>query len=366
VAKLPADLNVVSAIFFLEQARSPPLISSLCVLMPTVLISSPHSIPWYRHFPDGETVWEGWRFLFNDAQGIKYDYLVAFEDLEKAMVFECPPANTIHVGAEPPDIRRYNHHYLNQFGMVLTVDSEVVHPHAIHIQPGINWFIGWDSSSGGALGAMSFRDIEKLFDQPKRKLISVIASNKSGSLGHRKRLAFAQRLKAYFGDRIDFYGRGFTPMVDKLDALKDYRFHVVLENSQHRDYFTEKVSDCIMAGCYPLYWGCPNLKDYLPEDSFIAIDIDDFELSVLHIERAISLDLDITHRDALREARRKIMYEYNLFPMLRRILSAHADGFYGDTTPRIRYGSALHPLASPLFKKRLGVVRRFFARTKVT
>lgn len=334
--------------------------------MPTVLISSPHSIPWYRQFPDGEAVWEGWRFLFNDDQGEGYDYLVAFEDLEKAVEPKCPRANTVHLAAEPPSIRRYDRHYLNQFGVALAIDPEVVHAHAIHTQPAINWFLGWDSSLGGAPGAMSFREIETLFDQPKSKLISVIASNKSGSAGHRKRLAFAQRLKEYFGDRIDFYGRGFTPMVDKLDALKDYRFHVVLENSQQPHYFTEKMSDCVMAGCYPLYWGCTNIEDYLPSDAFRAIDIDDFEKSIAVIEEAISSDADVTHRDALREARRRIMYEHNLFPMLKRILSAHAAGDYGDTTPRVSYGEALQPLTSKLFKKRVGVMRRFCARGKVT
>tara|TARA_B100000965_G_C19588590_1_gene756955 strand:- start:1738 stop:2745 length:1008 start_codon:yes stop_codon:yes gene_type:complete len=332
--------------------------------MPTVLISSPHAIPWYRHFPDGKTTWNSWHFVFEDKPGQNYDYLVAFDDLEKPIEPRCPRSHTIHVAAEPPSIKRYNKHYLNQFGIVLTVDPKVIHPHTIHTQLGINWFIGWNPSKGSAPDALSFREIENLFDHPKTKLISVIASNKTGSLGHRKRLEFAQALKEHFGDRIDFYGRGFGPMEDKLDALKDYRFHITLENSQQPHYFTEKLSDCIMAGCYPIYWGCTNLNEYLPENSYTIIDISNLDESIAIIEKTITKKADIAHRDALREARKKIMHEHNLFPMLCQILESHASGAFGDTNPPISYGKTLAPLTSKLFKRRRGLIYRCLARIK--
>lgn len=43
---------------------------------------------------------------------------------------------------------------------------------------------------------------------------------------------------------------------NKLDFLRNYRFNLCPENSNHPDYCTEKIFEAIVAGCIPLYWGC--------------------------------------------------------------------------------------------------------------
>ena len=300
--------------------------------MPTVLFASKHTPPWYRQFPDGEPVWGDWRFVFSDT-GETYDYLVIFEDISAPIARRCRPENTLHVAAEPVSVKPYARSYTDQFGMCVSVDPEIQHPHAIISQLAINWFLGWNPKTGSGPGAMSFRNLEALFDQPRDKLISVIASNKVQTAGHHRRLNFAMDLKSHFGDRMDFYGRGFVPMQDKLDALARYRFHVVLENSAYPHYFTEKFTDTVIAGCYPFYAGCPNLDDYFPENAFSRIDPANVAASIQIIERAIAEDYDQSRRAALREAQRRAMYEHNMFPMLVRILSAHASGEYGQTLP---------------------------------
>jgi hypothetical protein len=317
--------------------------------MGTVLLSSPHRIPWYRHFPDGETVWDGWRFLFNDAKGAPYDYLVAFDDLAAPIAPACPRENTIHVATEPPDYLRYDPKFTQQFAIDLTYETEPQHPCAIRSQGGLNWWVGCNPALGSAPGAMSFKALEALFDEPRDKLVSVITSNKTITPGHRLRIAFAQRLKQRFGDRVDFFGRGFVHMTDKLEALRGYRFHVAIENSSVEHYFTEKLSDCLIAGCYPLYYGCPNLTDYLPGDSFSAIDIADFDGSLAIIEAAIDGNFDRQRRDAMREAQRRMMYEHNLFPMLVRLIAAHQRGEHGRPEPAISYGSELLPFRHSRF-----------------
>lgn len=317
--------------------------------MPVVLLSCRHQTPWYRQFPNGSPVWGDWRFIFNSNQ-LDYDYLVAFDDLHAPIVPRCPMENTVHIATEPPVVQQYNADFTNQFGLCLTVDPDMKHPYKLYSQPGLNWFVGWDPAKGGAPGAMAFRELETLFDEPRTKLISVISSDKVFTSSHRRRLAFAEGLKEHFGDRMDFFGRGLAPMTDKLDALRGYRFHVALENTALDHYFTEKISDCLIAGCFPFYFGCPNLDTYLPERSFIPIDTSDLAGAIRAIETAISDRADETAREQLREARRRIMFEHNLFAMLPRLLSQHAARRFGNSRPAVSGRRKLLPSSDERFR----------------
>lgn len=36
-----------------------------------------------------------------------------------------------------------------------------------------------------------------------------------------------------------------------------------------QDYVTEKVYDAFVAGCVPIYWGAPNIHDFIPHNNSI-------------------------------------------------------------------------------------------------
>ena len=56
----------------------------------------------------------------------------------------------------------------------------------------------------------------------------------------------------------------------KLDVLKQYKFAICYENSCiFPGYITEKLWDCFFAGVVPIYWGAPNITNYVPENCFI-------------------------------------------------------------------------------------------------
>ena len=61
---------------------------------------------------------------------------------------------------------------------------------------------------------------------------------------------------------------------DKRETLAGYRFSFCYENSRYRDYITEKLFDCFLSGCVPIYMGAPNVTEYIPASCFI--DPDDF------------------------------------------------------------------------------------------
>lgn len=93
---------------------------------------------------------------------------------------------------------------------------------------------------------------------PKTKGISIIASGKRETDGHRLRHQAIEALKG----KVDVYGRGYNPIEDKLEALRDYKFSIVIENEQTPGFFTEKLIDCFMTGTIPIYWGDTELINH--------------------------------------------------------------------------------------------------------
>lgn len=59
------------------------------------------------------------------------------------------------------------------------------------------------------------------------------------------------------------------PVDSKYQALARYRFAVCYENLILPGWVTEKMIDCLLAGTVPIYWGAPDITDYVPEDCFI-------------------------------------------------------------------------------------------------
>jgi hypothetical protein len=58
----------------------------------------------------------------------------------------------------------------------------------------------------------------------------------------------------------------------KLHTLASYRFSLVIENNRFPGYITEKLLDCFLARCVPVYRGAPDVADYVPRSTFIDAD----------------------------------------------------------------------------------------------
>jgi len=56
----------------------------------------------------------------------------------------------------------------------------------------------------------------------------------------------------------------------KLNTLSKYKFSICFENIKDQSgYITEKIFDCFFARTVPVYLGADNVKDYIPENTFI-------------------------------------------------------------------------------------------------
>ena len=60
-----------------------------------------------------------------------------------------------------------------------------------------------------------------------------------------------------------------APCADKLATIAGYKFALCFENIEFPGYVTEKMIDCLVAGVVPIYWGAPDVQDFVPADCFI-------------------------------------------------------------------------------------------------
>lgn len=68
----------------------------------------------------------------------------------------------------------------------------------------------------------------------------------------------------------NLYPSYLGPVKSKIDTLKKYKFCICFENVANiPGYITEKIFDCMMAGCIPIYLGADNVEDYIPPECFI-------------------------------------------------------------------------------------------------
>ena len=107
----------------------------------------------------------------------------------------------------------------------------------------------------------------------------------------------------------------------KYIGLKDHKYSLAFENCSIKNYFSEKFTDCILSWTIPIYYGCSNIDKYFPKDSYYKIDIYDPN----HIDKALEISKrPITQKniDALKEARELIMYKYNLFSAIEKLIES--------------------------------------------
>jgi len=121
--------------------------------------------------------------------------------------------------------------------------------------------------------------IETPFIHEKNKLISMVASNKNLTTGHRFRNQFIRNNP----NKFDLFGFGYKPIQKKEIALNHYMFSIVIENSFYDNYFTEKILDCFATGTIPIYKGCDNINEFFDENGIIKLT-DDFDFKSLNKE----------------------------------------------------------------------------------
>ena len=80
--------------------------------------------------------------------------------------------------------------------------------------------------------------------------------------------------------------------------------------------------DCFLAWTMPIYYGCTQLDKFFPAESFVQLDPSDSSLEE-QVRSVIQSDLRERNLDAIAEARRRVLQDYNFFEFITREIEAH-------------------------------------------
>ena len=244
-----------------------------------------------------------WKGLQGTASPQEADYFIVLEGCGGELL---PLDKTIYIKREPD--------------LVKPLDPRAKYKHIINfddqfLNGGITYWLN-----------KTYDELTALSCPVKEKPASFIVSTKHA---HRNRFVGNLFNK---GANIDFFGRGWESSEDnksyykgvldydgncKFRGLIDYQYTIALENSQQKNYWTEKLADAYLSWCVPIYWGCPNIGDYFPQDSLRIIDIV-HDNPAEAIREAIKQPPTSAEIEAVGVARNAILNKYNIWDVVYR------------------------------------------------
>jgi hypothetical protein len=112
----------------------------------------------------------------------------------------------------------------------------------------------------------------------KKNIMSIMVSNKNNAPGHKYRHKLVQAI-LQSNLPVDIYGRGcmyYTNIndsrlkgnFDDLEPYESYDYHICIENFKTPHYFSEKITNALLCGTTPIYWGCNNIASYFPDITY--------------------------------------------------------------------------------------------------
>jgi len=216
--------------------------------------------------------------------GVQIDSLDAMSDLSRAeafLFFDFPDMNH-------PKVKQAMG--TNALKFLVTFEPEVVRREnwTSQNQQLFDWIFTWndDIVDGERIVKLGFCNelpstIPKNIAAKTRMcaMINMAKSSEHDRELYSKRVEAIRWFEQNHPDDFDLYGIGWNqreypsyrgPVPSKADVLKKTRFAICYENAEgFSGYITEKIFDCFVAGCVPIYWGAPNVAEYIPAHCYV-------------------------------------------------------------------------------------------------
>lgn len=280
---------------------------------------------WIRQTPGGLGHWGACQFTHDEISDP--DYVVLTNHMIEPVELRIDPQRVWAVLQEPPDPAfRWLWRCSRGFARVYAPGGRSEFPgHRPH-HGMLQWWVG-----------KSYDELVAATPPDKTRDLSWITSGRLDFAGHFDRMRFLRRIR----DRVelDLYGRHFERIADKWEGLAPYRYSLAVENCSAPHYWTEKVADCFLAWTMPIYYGAPNLADYFPAESFVWLDIRD-RRAPQRLAEIVASDLAERHRDAIAEARRRVLDEHQFFPRMALEIEQHTREAPGPSPVRLQLEAA--------------------------
>ena len=241
-----------------------------------------------------------------------------------------PQKKRFFICMENPDIWSPSYEFLSHMGSIFTPFPDSINGlptecQIIQSYPCVPWFYDIEFSTNSGLIHVPLNSRSELsemlgFPMPRKtKLLSIIISSKNGGPGYSWRTQFASALKRYFGDCVDIFGFGHNPLMNKKEALDPYLSTIVLENSSHPYYITEKIADAVLGWSTPIYCGSNSISRLLPGYEWTLQFGSDVDSCCLQVKKYIHKIL--SDSSTLSYIRPIILNRLNLFEEIPRRLS---------------------------------------------
>ena len=287
-----------------------------------------------RQTPGMKGVWGDCNFFIN-TQIEKCDWWFVLHGSGIVNNEDCitDPKNIVYVSMEPNEkISKVSNKFLEQFSHLISCDRTINQQNVINMN-WHTWWVGINVTKSkfeyfSKKHNFDYDDFVKMNPIKKINKMSIIMSNKNISDGHQKRINFInQIINSPLSKFIDVYGDGYIAVPDKWNAIEKYKYHLVIENSVEKDYWSEKLADSFLGFSIPIYFGCPNISDYFSDDSMVLIDINDYDESFKLIASIFKNDLYNEKLQAIYQARSMVLNKYNIFNLMTQFASSNANEF---------------------------------------
>lgn len=204
-----------------------------------------------------------------------------------------PKERKVAVLVEPrtfiPEAYKYLEEHYDEFKYIFTFDDILLKlPNARKIIYGTYWCTS---------------------DEPKTKGVSMICSHKTFLEGHRKRREIAEILhNEGLADVMGKWNGG--PYVDCIDAMRDYKFSVAMENDLQDYYISEKLGNCLANKVVPIYYGGRKVGEFFDMDGIIYVEDRD---EIPNIIRNLDIDKEYEKRKAAIDRNYELIKQYKSF-----------------------------------------------------
>jgi hypothetical protein len=217
--------------------------------------------------------------------------------------------------------------YLSKFTRVYTSDPKLYNKGGKFIAspPFVHWHLEISSYNLGKKELKYDYDFLKAQVDPPRKQVDLVAinSNINDLEGHIKRTNFVRGLCEINFDFLLYGGSNWSKYKQYVNSASEgkwpiysiSRYVLVIENEVAPFYWTEKITDTILCWSMPIYYGCTNIEDYLPEGSFIRLNIDDVD-AFAKLNDIIKSQYYEENIENLAKARDLILDKFNLLSFI--------------------------------------------------
>lgn len=178
----------------------------------------------------------------------------------------------------------------------------------------------------------TYEELDQLDGRRRTKLICSITSGFNGIPGYQKRRDFITKL-GQRNDEFDLFGR-FSKEVIKLDAyrgacnikwrtLSDYKYSLVIENSDDEYYISEKIFDALICGAMPVYYGSEKIFELIPKEWFHFLPTLDDD-SIDKINMLLATDAYRLISENRKQIAASVYEKYSFYQALNSLLNSEA------------------------------------------